>query len=578
MGCSLGSRVPEEGTLGAPVVSAVLTGGVVHTFTSTAPPADTVVIRDGRVEWTGTRGDLPNVDGLPIVELGGKVVIPGMIDAHSHPALVAMSRWHVRLPETDDVEQLLDFIRDHGRRHPKEEAPFLYFEYYSAALFDVAPPTKELLDRAISDRPVLCQDGGDHASWVNSRMLELLGIDANTPDPGSGLERFARDENGEPTGYVLENAHVPLLPAMYRALGWSPPEDPSPETIAPVLDYLSSRGIVAVFDALIEHPDVVASMNELDRRGQLKMHYEGAVRFRSLEDLPSALDTAHDLDAERESQRVRVRTVKLFLDGTNELGSGAVIEPLLSSDNGGPRGAIQMDVDELVQCIALCNARGVDLHIHIVGDRAFRDACDAVEHAQQSVAQRGEVWRIQVTFAHCELIDPSDMHRPAELGIIINWTSHWSGGYFGDEATKHLGEERWNRMYDFNDIADAGAILTFSSDVVSNAELHRADPFFGMQIAATRVDPEVPLDPEKWPRSVRPSARSAIAVDRLLRGYIPHAAKQLRIDAEFGTIEPGRPAHLVLLDRDPYATAHSELARIVPMAVVFDGRLVSGSL
>lgn len=562
----------------SPFVSAVLTGGVVHTLTVNPAPADTIVVRDGRVEWAGMRSDLPEIKGLPFIDLGGKAVIPGIIDAHSHPALVAMSRWHARLPETDDIEELLDFIRDYGRRHPKEEEPFLYFEYYSAALFPDEPPTKELLDRAISDRPVLCQDGGDHASWVNSRMLELLGIDENTSDLDSGLERFARGESGEPTGYVLENAHVPFLPAMYRALGWSPPEDPSPETIAPVLDYLSSRGVVAVFDALIEHPDVVASMNELDRRGELKMHYEGAVRFRSLEDLPSALDTVRDLDAQRKSKRVRVRTVKLFLDGTNELGSGAVIDPLLSSDNAGPRGAIQMDLEELVKCIELCNTRGVDLHIHMVGDRAFRVACDAVERAQHSVAQRGDVWQAQITFAHCELIDPSDMNRPAALGIIINWTNHWSGGYFGDEAIKHLGEERWNRMYDFNDIAEAGAVLTFSSDVVSNAELHRADPFFGMQVAATRVDPEVPLDAKQWPGSVRPSAKAALTVDRLLRGYIPHAARQLRIDDEFGALEPGRPAHLIVLNRDPYATAHADLSHIVPTAVVFDGRVVSGSL
>ncbi|MEV4686130.1 amidohydrolase [Microbacterium sp. LWH3-1.2] len=562
-----------------PVLNHVLTNGIVRTSDAALTDGDTVIVRDGRIDWVGKSTDAPDWGELPVVDLGGKTIIPGIIDAHSHPGLVAMSRWHVALPRTEDLDELLAFIREYGQLHPKEEWPYLYFEYYSPTIFGEGGPTKELLDRAISDRPVLCQDAGDHACWVNTRMLEMLGIDQATPDPEpAGLERFVRSASGEPTGLVLENAHVPRLPVMYKALGWSPPEDPTPETITPVLEFLSSKGVVAVFDALIESPEVVDAMVEIDRRGDLPMHYEGAIRFRSMADLPDALNMVRRLDAKRVSERTRVRTVKLFLDGTNELGSSAVLEPLLSDDNSGELGAIQMETDELVGCLELCNRAGIDLHIHMVGDRAFRTGCDAVEQALRSPERADHPWSIQVTFAHCELIDPSDMGRPAELGIILNWTNHWSGGYFGDEAIHHLGEARWNRMYDFNVVADAGAVLTFSSDVVSSAELHRADPFFGMQVAATRVDPETPLDSSRWPAAVRPRADSVLDIDRLLLGYTAHAALQLRIAHEFGTISPGKPAHLVVLDRDPFSTPSSELAQITPTAVVFEGRVVSGAL
>lgn len=562
-----------------PVLNHVLTNGIIRTSDAAVPLGDTVIVRDGSVDWVGERADAPGWEELAVVDLGGKTIIPGIIDAHSHPALVAMSRWHIALPRTDDLDELLAFIRDFGQLHPKEEWPYLYFEYYSPAIFGEVAPTKELLDQAIWDRPVLCQDAGDHASWVNSQMLEMLGIDRFAPDPeAAGLERFVRSGSGEPTGLVLENAHIPLLPRMYEALGWSPPEEPTAETILPVLEFLSSKGVVAVFDALIESPEVIDAVVEIDRRGDLPMHYEGAVRFRSLADLPEALDSVRQLDARRVSERTRIRTVKLFLDGTNELGSSAVLEPLLSDDNSGRFGAIQMERDELIDCLELCNRAGVDMHIHMVGDRAFRTACDAVEQALRSPERTDHPWNIQVTFAHCELIDPSDMTRPAELGIIINWTNHWSGGYFGDEGIHHLGEARWSRMYDFTVVADAGAVLTFSSDVVSSAELHRADPFFGMQVAATRVDPETPLDSSRWPEAVRPRAGSVLHIERLLRGYTAHAAVQLRITDEFGTISPGSPAHLVVLDRDPFSTPPSELAQIAPTAVVFEGRVVSGSL
>jgi len=159
------------------------------------------------------------------------------------------------------------------------------------------------------------------------------------------------------------------------------------------------------------------------------------------------------------------------------------------------RGDIGMETAELTRCFLLCNTEGVDVHIHVVGDRSFRTACDAVEAARNELAATGDAWRIQVTLAHCELVDPADMHRPAELGIIVNWTTHWSGAYFGEAAKKHLGDERWDRMYRFNEIAESGALLTFSSDVVTSYELHRSNPLFGMQVAATRVDPDTRSPP-----------------------------------------------------------------------------------
>ena len=556
----------------------ILTNAVIHTSDDQCPVADTVVIRGGRFEWVGCASDLPADHDLPTVDLEGRTVIPGLIDAHSHPALVAMSRWHVQLPETHSADELLDAIRDHGAAHPKEEAPYLYFEYFPTALLGEAGATKELLDSAISDRPVLVQDSGDHASWVNTRMLELLGVDENTPDPVPGLERFARDAGGRPTGYIFENAHARFLPRMYESLGWTPPERPTPEIIRPVLDFLGSTGVVAVFDALIESPEVITAMRELDSRGDLHMHYEGAIRFRTLADLPEALETVAALDDDSGSSKVRVRTVKLFLDGTNELGSGAVIDPLLSEDNAGPLGAIQMELDDLVECLRLCNGAAVDLHIHMVGDRAFRTACDAVERARSQVEAEGIAWNVQVTFAHCELVDPADLARPAELGVIVNWTNHWSGGYFGEEAARHLGTHRWERMYDVAAIADAGARVTFSSDVVSAAELHRAAPFFGMQIAVTRIDPEVPLDAERFVESRRPAAAASLSLSRLLRGYTIDASVQLRIEKDYGSVSPGKLANLVVLNVDPFTTPGYDLAAVHPTAVVYRGAVVSGYL
>ncbi|AZS37505.1 N-substituted formamide deformylase [Microbacterium lemovicicum] len=554
----------------------LLTNAHIVTSDAARPRADTLAIRGGRIAFVGERADWDESLSLPERNLGGRTVVPGLIDAHTHPSMVARSAWHVPLPKSDDVDEILAFVRGYGAAHPREEAPFLYFEYYPSTLFGDGRPTKELLDTAISDRPVLLQDFSDHAHWVNSRMIDLLGVTADTPDPVPGLEMFVRDDDGRPTGHILEMAYTHFIDRLYDRIGWRPPAVTT-ESLADVLDTMGASGVTALFEALIEDEDALEAVSGLDRSGRLHLRYEAAARFRTRADLPGAIARARRWDERYGSDRVRIRTLKLFLDGTNESGNSAVIAPFDNDASRTDLGDIQMETDELVECLELMNHERIDLHIHMVGDRAFRVACDAVERAQTRSEINGAPWLLQVTFAHCELIDPADMGRPAALGVIVNWTTHWSGGYFGEEGRAYLGD-RWDHMYDFTAIADSGATLAFASDVVTRYELHRAHPFFGMQVAATRVDPEVPLDPGRYPGSVRPSARSRLSVERLLKGHTIDAARQLRIDAQVGSLEVGKDANLVVLSDDPFEIDVDRLGTIRPVAVMVEGEVVSGEL
>lgn len=555
----------------------LFTNGRITTSDDARPSADAMEIRDGRVAFVGRLADWDGAADVPRHDLDGRRVLPSLIDAHTHPAMVAQSAWHIRLPDASSVEEILEFVRRYGAEHSKEEAPFLYFEYYPSTLFGDGAPTKELLDTAVSDRPVLLQDFSDHAHWVNSQMIELLGVTKHTPDPVAGLEMFVRDADGEPTGHILEMAYAHFIDRLFEAIDWRPPLVTA-DTVKPFFDYMTAHGVTALFEALLPDENALAAVARLDREGELHLRYEGAPRFRTLADLPDAIATVHRFQTIYGSDRIRIRTLKLFLDGTNESANSAVLDPFDSDIAGTDLGDLQMESAELVDCLSTLNREDVDLHIHMVGDRAFRVACDAVETAQSRARDDGATWRIQVTFAHCELIDPIDMMRPAALGIIVNWTNHWSAGYFGEEARAHLGTERWNRMYDFSAIADSGAVLAFSSDVVTESELHRADPFFGMQVAATRVDPEVPLDPARYPGSVRPSTHSRLTLERLVRGYTIDAARQLRLDDRTGSLEVGKDANLIILSDDVFEIGTDRIAEIRPTAVIFEGDVVAGAL
>jgi len=549
----------------------------IYTSNKAMPKADCIVYENKHILFVGNEkdADFSKFNIEKAYDIGGRTLLPGIIDSHIHPGWVAKSMWHIRLPWTNDVNELLAFVKKFGEEHPKEEYPFLFFEYYPTSMFDANGPTKELLDAAISDRPVLMQDFGEHLCWVNTKMLELLGVDKNTPDPGP-LETFVRDAEGNPTGWIRESAWLKFADNMWNALGWRPPEDLTPETLKGFFDFLAGSGITAMADGFIENDDQSRSIYEMDNAGKLHCYYDGMVRFWSYEDLPEKIAKLKEYQKLYTSEHIKINTLKLFLDGTNESGNSASLHEHINDP--GNFGEIMMETEELTKCLLLCNREGLDLHIHIVGDRAFRVACDAVEAAQAQAKASGEPWVCQPVFAHCEIVDPADMPRPARLGIFINWSCHWSGGYFGEQAMSYYTEEKWRRMYRFNEMIESGAHVAFSSDVVTGYELHRAYPFFGMQVAATRIDPEFPLDPEKYPNSMRPDESARLSLPTLLNGYTMESARQMHWENIMGSLEEGKLANMIIIDKDLFKVPVNEIKNIRTEVVICDGKIIRGSL
>jgi len=197
--------------------------------------------------------------------------------------------------------------------------------------------------------------------------------------------------------------------------------------------------------------------------------------------------------------------------------------------------------------------------------------CDAVEAAQKLC---GDDWCIKVCLAHCEIIHPDDIHRVKDLGIYIDYSTHWAGGYFGEGAIPFLGQERWNTMHAYHKVIADGGKVGFSSDVFSYQEAVRANPMVGMQIAMTRVDPLVPLDPDKYPGSVRPPIEGKLSIEQLIHGYTVINAERMRLDDIMGSIEKGKRANMVVFHEDIFEYAHKSpgtFSRIIPDGTYFEG-------
>ncbi len=562
----------------------ILKDARVYTGNDDQPRASVVAIRDKEIVSVGEVGDGSWQDlvgvGTNVVDLDGRTIIPGLVDSHTHPELVALSSWHISLPPIDDLNPILDFLRGYAADHPVRDVPFIYAEYYPSDM-DWGPdgPTAAAIDSAVSDRPVLLQDFSDHASTVNSKMLELMGVDEHTPmqvDPHDPAPRFVRGPDGlSPTGWVREEAWSRFADTMYDAIGWRPPEEVTPESLEGYTSFLSSRGVVALLDAMTTR-STLASAATLDAQGKLNLHLHGARVFSSLANLDASIADVRAWQAEFRGPHVTVDTLKLFLDGTNEFGTGAVLERLIT--NGDDHGLLRVNEDDLTTAMQRLDAEGLDLHIHVVGDRGFRTALNAVERAREN---RRDAWRIQVTLAHDELIDPSDMPRLAGLGVVLNWSPHWSGGMFGVAAAEHLGWDRFNRMYQFNPVISSGGTVTYGSDVVTQYEAKRADPFFGIQVGHTRVDPQYPMQPGPGTvegTQIREPMSARLSLEDLLHGYTLNGAVQLRLADQIGSIEVGKSANLVVLDVDLFEESADEIQNVEPVAVLFEGRLVHGTL
>ena len=555
---------PDRAPVIAEPVAVILTGGNVFTADPAEPWEEAIVVRDGRIAFVGSSADalaLRNA-GDKHHDLVGKLVLPGFVDAHTHPGMMAFlgeDSSEELIPKTSHAD-LLTWLRDYsGWLWP----PMIQAGDWPTALYGIEGPHKEELDRVVRFRPVILFDDSGHSQWLNSSALSLLGIKASTPDPAPGLSYFVRDENGEPTGWVKEFALVPFMGDKLL-----PSRKEMKARLAAFLQFLSHYGVTTLFDAgnLIFHDEVYSLVAELESEGLLPLRYYGSIHITFPNQLDSAVAELKRLRHEYGGERLRFETIKIHFDGVAEIRTAAMLEPYLGENAA--RGETLVDVDRLRDFILELHDEKIDLHLHTSGDRATRTALDAVEQAR---ARTGGELACSVSLAHIEILADEDAPRFAKLGVAANFTPHWYGGYFKG-ASLTIGE-RADRLHRVRTLLDSGAVVSFSSDVTVYSEMSRANPFFGIQTAHNRQEVA-----EGVGAQVLPPENERVDLESLVRGYTLGGAQQLGIADEVGSIRDGMRADLVIVDRDLFSVDRYEVHSAEPVAVMMDGVVVSGRL
>jgi predicted amidohydrolase YtcJ len=541
----------------------VLTNGQIYTVDVSQPWAKAVAIEDGRFEYVGDAdGVKAFIDSDTVkYDLQGSFVLPGLVDSHTHPGRVARSVDYVELPWTPETKkEMFDVLVAYANDNPDKE--FIVGGRWPTGLFGEEGPNRHELDAVIPDRPVILTDTSGHAQWLNTRALQVLGIDRNTPDPIPGLSYLYRDADGEPTGWIKERAISEQLAA--AGIG----DQVSADSLAGFLDYLAALGVTVVFDAGNGEEGYKAAA-ELDRDNRMPLRYEGSYRIEVEDQFSGAVQELKRLRETYGGKRLRFNTIKVMFDGVSEIRTSALLDPFLGEESY--HGKTLVDATRLRDFILELHEEEIDLHLHTVGDAAIRTALDAVEATR---AELGGAPNVRVTLCHLELIDDADFDRFSELNIHSNFSPQLHGGHIqGAQLT--LGQDRYDRMFRAQPLIDRGVSVAFSSDITNAGKWRtdRASPFFGMQVGHTRLEPEFGAK-----ATIRPPENERLSIEDMIRGYTLNGAAQLGLENELGSIEVGKIADLVVLDRDLFEALPDQIKSARPTAVLMEGKLISGSL
>ena len=526
--------------------------GAVYTVDAARRWAEAVAVANGRIVFVGRDADAERwiVPKTRVVDLAGRMLLPAFHDSHVHPVEGGIDSLEVDLHGLATPAEVLEKIRAYAAAHP--DAAWVRGSGWELPTFANANPTKDLLDRIVPDRPVFLKAMDGHSAWANSKALAIAGVGKDTPDPPHG--RIERDAAGEPSGALREEAtrlvsrYLPKRTAKDRAAG-----------LAAALRIANGFGLTSLQEARASDEDLAAYL-AADRNGTLTARIVASISCdtdRGVADVPR-------LEALRQryrGRRLRADGVKIFADGVIETRTAAVLQPYLGF--GDDRGKLNLEPSTFKALAVALDAKGFQIHVHAIGDRAIRETLDALEAARTANGPRDARHHI----AHLELIDPADIPRFRTLGVVANFQPFWANGdeYIRKLTEPELGPERSRWLYPIRSLHDSGAPIAFGSDW----DVSSVNPLDGIEVAVTHREPDKEAGPgPAW------RAEEQIGLPEAIAGYTIGGAYLDFTEKETGSIEPGKAADLIVLDRNLFAIPPEKIHEAKVLWTLLEGREV----
>ena len=540
----------------APYADLVLHNGRFYTLDVAQPWAEAVAIRAGRLIGVGRLETLQALIGPQTRQhdLEGAFCMPGLHDMHTHPDLALAPRYSDDLDvgiEDPTPEQLAAAIHAYADSHPGDG--WIYGQYWVRYTFREAglTPGREWLDSVMPDRPVALLDRMWGTMMVNSKALELAGLDRHTADPRNGY--LERDElTGEPNGLLIDGAYALIHAAM----------PPTPVAVLrrayrDGVHFQTSRGVTATKYVHVCERRLEA-LKELDDAGELTLRVEAAISWQ--DDIFPVRRRWELLSGERHyyrSARLNANAVKFHFDGTVEPKSSYLLTPWPQESSW--RGKLNLTPEHITDMVVDMDRRGLRVIAHCTGDGASDVFLDAVAEARRRNGFSG----IRHQCAHSTLLHPGNLKRFRELDVIAEFSpAAWYPTPFASGARAGYGKERLKRIYDFKGVLAAGGIAVMGTDW----PVASIDPWLALETMVTRQNP--------W--NQEPDCfGEPITLEQALQVATLNGAHAMGLEHLTGSLEVGKSADFVVLDRDLFAApARNYIHRTQVQLTFVEGRPV----
>jgi predicted amidohydrolase YtcJ len=559
--------MPEQADVifaGGPVYTAA--AGGTRMIRATGPdgsPATAAAVAGGRIVAVGAAADpgIADIKGprTEFFDMRGRALLPSFQDAHAHPAFAGVTMIGCNLIGAATLAEATKRITEYAALHPAKQ--WISGSGWRMEWFERGTPSRHQLDRLTGRRPAFLLNRDGHGGWANTRALEITGFDSRTSDPPDG--RFEREEDGSLQGTVHEGA-ADLVGAFV-------PKPTFEERLAGLLlaqRHMHARGVTGWQDAIVG--SYLGSQDPLPvylaaaASGQLSARVRGALWW----ERSGGAEQLDDLRGRREAGqagRFSANTVKIMQDGVAENHTAGLLEPYLDSCGcqTSYRGLSHVDPDELRAHVTALDADGFQVHFHAIGDRAVRECLDALEAARTANGANDHRHHI----AHVQVVHPADVPRFAALGVTANMQALWAAHepQMDQLTIPFLGPERAARQYLFGDLLRAGARLAAGSDWAVSS----ANPLRAIHVAVNRSLREpAGAQAEPFLPGQALDLAEAMAAYTIGSAYVNH------LDDVTGSIEPGKLADLIVLDRDPFAAPAAEIADTRVLATYVEGEEV----
>lgn len=542
----------------------VLRNGAVYTMESKNPKAEAIAVTGKKISYVGTNKGAEALIGknTKVIDLKGQMLLPGFVESHIHPTLAILTLGADL--QSDSVNEVLGKIKAWADANP--DAKLIQGFGWRYTLFPTTGPNKADLDRLFPDRPVFLVAIDVHSVWCNSKALELAGIDATTPDPAPGISYFQRDpKTNEPTGWVVEILAEQMLLAKLNP--------PTPEAVnaaaADKIREFSTAGITALWDAGIGIMPTelgLAGYQQLEKEGRLPVRIVASYYWNN----PAITDPVEKVVALRKqfhSELVQARTLKILFDGGEAQHTAAMLKAY--ADKPGAHGVYQVDKKLVEAAVLKAQAKGIDTHAHTVGDRAVRDYLDAVEAARKAYPKSPS----RHTAAHVSFLTDEEVGRLPKLDVTMQTSAQW---VMPDptmyRSAQIVGEEvAFREWYRMNSVLKAGGRLALGTDwpAANYSAIYR--PLEAIQVAMTRAI--LPQYGKEQFTPVLPPPNERITLDQALKASTLDAAYVLGLEDKIGSLEVGKLADMVVLEKDLHHIAPSEISTTQVKMTMMNGKI-----